>query len=58
MNRTLLAFIYCALLLSSTFAQQSSDVAERAKKLHFSSLILDTHIDVTPKLQTDWKFAE
>ncbi len=30
----------------------------RAKKLHFSSLILDTHIDVTPKLQTDWKFGE
>ncbi len=58
MNRTLLAFTCCALLLSSALAQQPYDISERARKLHFSSLILDTHIDVTPKLQTDWKFAE
>ncbi len=58
MNRILLAFISCALLLSSALAQQPYDISERARKLHFSSLILDTHIDVTPKLQTDWKFAE
>ncbi len=58
MNRTLLAFMCCALLLSSALAQQPYDISERARKLHFSSLILDTHIDVTPKLQTDWKFGE
>ncbi len=58
MKKSLIAVVGLALLLSLTFAQQSSDVSERAKKLHFSSLVLDTHIDVTPKLQTDWKFDE
>jgi membrane dipeptidase len=49
----------CAWLsLAAALAQKAESVSERAKKLHFSSLILDTHIDVTPKLQTDWKFAE
>lgn len=42
---------------ASTAAAQNA-VAARAKKIHFSSLILDTHIDVTPKLQGDWKFGE
>ncbi|MGA1367884.1 MAG: dipeptidase [Blastocatellia bacterium] len=36
----------------------SKEIAERAKALHFSSLVLDTHIDVTPKLQTDWQFTD
>ena len=48
-------FVFC---LPAALAQSSDAISERAKKLHFSSLILDTHIDVTPKLQTDWKFAE
>ncbi len=39
-------------------ARQADQIQERARKLHFSSLVLDTHIDVTPKLQTDWKFTE
>jgi membrane dipeptidase len=38
-------------------AQKGDSVAERARKLHFSSIVLDTHIDTTPKLQTDWKFT-
>jgi membrane dipeptidase len=42
----------------SVLAQKPDDAAERAKKIHFSSIVLDTHIDVTPKLQTDWKFTE
>ena len=58
MKKILPAFICLVVLLPLAFAQQSSDISERAKKLHFSSLILDTHIDVTPKLQTDWKFGE
>ena len=33
-------------------------IAEQARKVHFSSIVLDTHIDVTPKLQTSWKFNE
>jgi membrane dipeptidase len=36
----------------------AQDLAVRARALHFSSLVLDTHIDVTPKLQTNWKFTE
>jgi membrane dipeptidase len=58
MKKTLITFVSFALSLAVTFAQSSDAVSERAKKLHFSSLILDTHIDVTPKLQTDWKFDE
>lgn len=58
MKKTCIAVVGLPLLLSLAFAQQGSDISERAKKLHFSSLVLDTHIDVTPKLQTDWKFAE
>lgn len=58
MKKILPSLICLALFLSFAFAQQSSDISERAKKLHFSSLVMDTHIDVTPKLQTDWKFAE
>ncbi len=40
-------------------ATSSNDaITARAKKIHFSSLVLDTHIDVTPKLQSSWKFDE
>lgn len=37
---------------------QTDAISERARQIHFSSIVLDTHIDVTPKLQTAWKFAE
>lgn len=43
---------------ASVLAQQGDDIAVRARKIHFSSIVMDTHIDVTPKLQTDWKFTE
>jgi membrane dipeptidase len=46
------------LAVSASWAQTNDVVAARAKKLHFDSLVLDTHIDTTPKLQTDWKFTE
>ena len=46
------------LCVSGAIAQQGGDVAARARKIHFSSIVMDTHIDVTPKLQTDWKFTE
>jgi len=42
---------------ASVLAQQGDDIAVRARKIHFSSIVMDTHIDVTPKLQTDWKFT-
>jgi membrane dipeptidase len=61
MKRFLAILSVCSLLLvnSATLtAQQKDAVAEKAKKIHFSSIVLDTHIDVTPKLQRDWKFTE
>jgi membrane dipeptidase len=51
----------CVLLLAAglqSAAQNEDNIAGRAEKLHFSSVVLDTHIDTTPKLQTDWKFTE
>lgn len=44
--------------IPSSSAQRGDDVAERARRIHFSSIVLDTHIDTTPKLQRDWKFTE
>ncbi len=58
MKMTLLSgfvFVQCAGLL---LAQKDDAIAARANKLHFSSLVFDTHVDTTPKLLTDWKFTE
>jgi len=39
--------------------QKPDAVGERARKLHFSAIVADTHIDTTPKLQrAGWKFTE
>ncbi|HSB11980.1 MAG TPA: dipeptidase [Blastocatellia bacterium] len=45
-------------VISLSSAMEDDSIAEQARKVHFSSIVLDTHIDVTPKLQTSWKFAE
>ncbi|HWQ35751.1 MAG TPA: dipeptidase [Blastocatellia bacterium] len=58
MKRIIIATTLLGLCGTSLLAQKGDNVAERARKIHFSSLVLDTHIDVTPKLQTDWKFTE
>jgi membrane dipeptidase len=50
----LIAFLVTAVAL----AQKDDGIAQRARQLHFSSIVLDTHVDTTPKLQTDWKFTE
>lgn len=57
---TFVLTIAAATILTGTLlAQKSDDTAQRARKLHFSSLVLDTHIDVTPKLQqSGWNIAE
>ncbi len=39
-------------------AQMGDAPSRKAHQLHFSSIVLDTHVDTTPKLQTDWKFTE
>lgn len=43
---------------SLSSAIKDDSISEQARKVHFSSIVLDTHIDVTPKLQTSWKFNE
>ncbi|MGH9841520.1 MAG: dipeptidase [Blastocatellia bacterium] len=61
MKRLLIVFasgLFVMLCTASPSAQQDYEISERARKLHFSSIVLDTHIDVTPKLQTEWKFTE
>jgi hypothetical protein len=45
-------------MVSFSGAMKDDSISEQARKLHFSSIVLDTHIDVTPKLQTSWKFIE
>jgi len=61
MKRTaLVTTVILSLALTGTLvAQKSDEIAQRANKIHFSSLVLDTHIDVTPKLQQQgWNIAE
>ena len=43
---------------SRSYAVSGDSISDQARKVHFSSIVLDTHIDVTPKLQTAWKFSE
>jgi membrane dipeptidase len=47
-----------AMAFGSQALAASDPISEQARKLHFSSLVLDTHIDTTPKLQTEWRFTE
>jgi membrane dipeptidase len=65
MKRLSAILLGCVLLLfvgSSLLAGQGNaplNISERARKLHFSSIVLDTHVDVTPRLQrSDWSFLE
>jgi membrane dipeptidase len=62
MKRVVTFISVCAVLLSLnplSSAQKSDPLAEKARKIHFSSVVLDTHIDTTPRLQRkDWNFAE
>ncbi|HXF41580.1 MAG TPA: dipeptidase [Blastocatellia bacterium] len=55
-----IAIVVFLLMPMSSLSRASSgdSISEQARKLHFSSIVLDTHIDVTPKLQTSWKFDE
>jgi membrane dipeptidase len=61
MKRLFAIALTCVFLFINSVAltaRQKDTSAEKAKKIHFSSIVLDTHIDVTPKLQRDWNFAE
>ena len=59
MKKSLLATLTFSIFIAVVFAQTTYEVSERAKKIHFSSLVMDTHIDVTPNLQREgWRFDE
>ena len=59
MKKSLLATLTLSIFIAVVVAQTTYEVSERAKKIHFSSLVLDTHIDVTPNLQREgWRFDE
>ncbi len=61
MKKVLRAFIPFLLVCASVLAVQGYEytISKRAQKLHFSSIVIDTHIDTTPKLQrADWKFTD
>jgi len=55
-QRRIAGLILVVICGAGTLAQQGEDA--RARRIHFSSVVMDTHIDVTPKLQTDWKFTD
>ncbi|HEY2934694.1 MAG TPA: dipeptidase [Acidobacteriota bacterium] len=50
---------FLMLLTASLWSRQSGDdISRRARQLHFSSLVLDTHIDTTLRLRRpDWSFT-
>jgi len=55
---TVLAGLLVAVVVPMVNGRNVDSIAEQARKVHFSSIVLDTHIDVTPKLQTSWKFSD
>ncbi len=60
MLRMTLAYHICLLLLiiKPSEAQIADEMAQRARDLHFSSIVLDTHVDTTSKLLSRWSFVE
>ncbi len=55
----LYAILLLALLSAPALAQEKDAIAKKAEKLHFASIVLDTHIDTTPRLQREgWQFTE
>jgi len=46
------------LLAGSALAAQQESLADRARKLHASALVLDTHVDVPNLLRADWRFTD
>src|SRR6202790_4769167 len=56
MTRVLLmAFTYISLLVVAAVALSAVSVSDKARKLHFSSIVVDTHDDTTPRF-LDGKF--
>ncbi len=58
MRRSTACCIFTLLCTAVSIAGKEDTIALKAKNLHFSSLVFDTHVDTTSKLQTNWKFQE
>ncbi len=63
MRRIIFTLVVAGLFLPISgplfLAEVEDAIARRARQIHFTSLVLDTHVDVTPKLQRpDWRFTE
>ena len=59
MQRMILSVCLLALVSVPALAQEKDAIAKKAEKIHFSSIVIDTHIDVTPRLQREgWKFGD
>ena len=58
-TRTAWMLLLLAIWSASQRAESQTDaISERARKLHFSSLVLDTHIDTTLRVRRpDWDFT-
>jgi membrane dipeptidase len=56
--KSILCFAACGLFAASLAPGRGPDATtERARKLHFSSLVLDTHVDTTLRIaRGDWDF--
>jgi len=61
MKRSLstLSSLICVIGTVLLHAQGDDPIAQHARKLHFESIVLDTHVDTTPRLQRQgWNFTE
>jgi membrane dipeptidase len=58
MKKTLYPAVLLLLVGSLLLGQAADVVARRARKLHFSSIVLDTHVDTTLRMRrADWDFT-
>ncbi len=59
LRMTLAGHIWLLLLtIAPGEAHVVDEVAQRARDLHFASVVLDTHVDTTSKLLSKWSFIE
>ena len=45
-------------MISISLWSQSDQISERARKLHASALVFDTHVDIPNLLRPDWNFTD
>lgn len=58
MKITLFVCLIALLAAAAIAAQKEDGIARKARQLHLSSIVLDTHVDTTSKLLNEWKFTD